>query len=132
MIIRRQARRIAAREMPSKATKMSLLGAWTRTPGRRPAAGRAAAGRAAGVAAGALAPRFDRRRDNVPLLYLLALVGVSVYPAHGLVGIDGDDRDFADIFGPRLLPEHVELVAGKDAVTRPDRDLAPTVRRVDP
>ena len=29
---------MAPRETPSMATKMSLLGAWTRTPGRLPAA----------------------------------------------------------------------------------------------
>ena len=75
---------------------MSLLGAWTRTPGRRGAAAR--------VVVEALEPRPDGRRDNVALLYLLALKGVANHPPHGLVGLDRDDLDFPQVFGAGFRP----------------------------
>src|SRR5271167_2518322 len=74
MIIRRLPRTTAPNAMPSITTKMSLLGDWTNTPGRRPAAA-TVDDRPDGDAA--LEPRLDGRRDNVALLYLLALVSIA-------------------------------------------------------
>ena len=51
--------------------------------------------------AAALEPRLDGRRDNVALLNLLAHVGVADHLGHGLVGIDRDDRNLAQVFGAR-------------------------------
>src|SRR4051794_34113059 len=108
---------------------MSLRGAWTKTPGRPPAA-RAPAAR--GIAAGGLAPRPNRGRDNVALLQLLAVDGSADHPAHRLVGIGGNDGDLPEILGARLGPEDVQLVTGKQAVVRTDCDLDPLVQPVDP
>src|SRR5947209_16312128 len=99
---------------------MSLLGVWTKTPGR-----------AAGRAPPPLAGRADRRRDNVPLLYLLALGRRADHPADGLVGIDGDDLDLAEEFGPGLHPVEEQLVAGDQPVIRADRDLDRPVLGID-
>ena len=100
----KQATKIAPRARPSMATKISLLGAWTSTPGRRAGA----AGRTAGV--DALDPRLDRRRDNVALLYLLTLVGCPVDPPHRLVDVDIDDRDLAQVLGPGRRSHQVQLM----------------------
>src|SRR3954470_14171503 len=93
---------------------MSLLGDWTKTPGRP-------AGRAPPPPA--LAARPDRGRDKVPLLYLLALSGGSDHPADRLVGIDGDDLDLTEELGTGLHPVEIKLVAGDQTVIRADRHL---------
>jgi hypothetical protein len=94
MIIRMQPRTTAPSAMPSITTKMSLLGDWTKTPGRRPDA--TVEDRPDGDAA--LEPRLDGRRDNVALLYLLALVCVADYLQDRLVRLNRDDPGFSDVF----------------------------------
>src|SRR3954451_9660900 len=93
---------------------MSLWGDWTKTPGRP-------AGRLPPPPP--LAARPDRGRDNVPLLYFFAVDGRADHAADGLVGIDGDDPDFAEEFGLGLDPVEEQLMAGDQAVVRADRDL---------
>src|SRR5947209_96482 len=100
---------------------MSLLGVWTKTPGR-----------AAGRPPPPLAGRADRGRDNVPLLYPLTLVGRANHATGSLVGIDADDLDLAEVFRPGFHPVEVELVAGHQAIIRADRDLDRLVLSVDP
>src|SRR5262245_46157043 len=104
---------------------MSLLGAWTKTPGRR---GAAAAPR---VAVAALEPRDDGRRDNVTLLYLLALDGISQDPHDGLVGIHGDDLPLAQVLGAGRGAVEEQLVADDQSVVGADADLQPLVGRID-
>jgi hypothetical protein len=89
MSIRSQPRTTAPSAMPSITTKMSLFGDWTNTPGRRPAAA-TVDDRPDGDAA-ALEPRLDGRRDNVALLYLLALVSIADYLQDRLVRFNRDD-----------------------------------------
>src|SRR3954454_1819329 len=108
---------MAPNAMPSKVTYTSLLGVWTKTPGRP--AGRAAAR----PPPPPLAARPDRGRDNVSLLYLLALDGRADHTADGLVGIDGDDLDLAKELGPGLDPVKEELMAGDEPVVGTDRHL---------
>src|SRR6185437_13960438 len=104
---------------------MSLLGVWTKTPGRP-------AGRLPLPPPPPLAARPDRGRDNVTLLYLLALDGRTDHAAGRLVGIDGDDLDLAEELGTRLHPVEEQLMTGDEAVVRADRDLDRAVLVVDP
>src|SRR4051812_29823098 len=90
---------------------MSLLGVWTKTPGRAPAR-----------PAGALL-RPERGRDIVALLNLLAVDGVADDGGDRLVGVDDGDLDLAEVFGHRLGPEEVELHADEDPVVGTDGDL---------
>src|SRR5437868_7941608 len=103
---------------------MSLLGDWTRTPGRRGAAAR--------VVVDALEPRDDGRRDNVALLYLLALEGVADHARHGLVGIDRDDPDLTQVFGAGAGAVERQLVTHDQAVVGADGHLDAAVGGVDP
>src|SRR5947208_2806591 len=99
---------------------MSLWGVWTKTPGRP--AGRPPP----------LACRADRGRDNVPLLYSHVVDGRADHLADRLVGINFDDLDLAQEYGPGCLPEEEQLVAGHQAVIRADRDLDRPVQGIDP
>src|SRR3954470_13988384 len=105
---------------------MSLLGVWTKTPGRP------AARLPPPPPPPPLAARPDRGRDNVPLLYLLAVDGRADHAADGLVGIDGDDLDLAEELGPGTDPVEEQLVAGHQAIVRAERDLDRPVLGVDP
>src|SRR5579875_2589865 len=98
---------------------MSLLGAWTKTPGRRGAAAR--------VAVEPLEPRVDGRRDNVALLNLLALDGTSLDPHDRLVGVDGDDLRPPQVLGAGLGAVDEQLVAVDQTVIGADADLEPLV-----
>src|SRR5271170_5062312 len=102
MSIRMQPRTTAPNAMPSITTKMSLLGDWTNTPGRRPAAA-TVDDRPDGDAA--LEPRLDGRRDNVALLYLLALVSIADDLQDRLVRFNRDDPGCSDIFRARFGAE---------------------------
>src|SRR5262249_23721700 len=102
---------------------MSLWGDWTRTPGRR--------GPAARVVVEALELRLDGRRDNVALLYFLALKGLADHAGHGLVGIDRNDLDFPQVFGVRLGAEDGQLMTIDQPVVGTDRHHDPTVGRID-
>ena len=71
----------------------------------------------------ALELRLDGRRDNVALLYLLALISVADHLGDGPVRLDRDDRGFADVLGTGSGPENEQLVAGDEAVVGPDRQF---------
>src|ERR1700728_811566 len=103
---------------------MSLLGDWTKTPGRRPAAG-------AERPEAALELRLDGRRDNVALLYFLALVCVADHLGDGLVGISRDNRDFCNVLGTRLEAVDVQHMAHDEAVVGTDRQFEHPVGRID-
>ena len=63
----------------------------------------------------------------VALLNLDAVEDPADHLAHGLVRIDGDDADLAEVLRPGLGPVEVELVAGDQAIIRADRQLDPPV-----
>src|ERR1700747_3006898 len=86
---------------------MSLLGAWTKTPGRRWAGAR--------VGAEPLKPREEGRRDNVALLNLLALDGIAHDPHDGLIGVHGDDLPPAQVLGAGLGAGEEQLVTDDQA-----------------
>ena len=122
----RQPRTIDPRAIPSITTKMSLLGDWTKTPGRRPAEA-TVDDRPDGDAA--LEPRLDGRRDNVTLLYLLALVSIADHLQDGLVRFNRDDPGCSDIFRAQAGAEDVQLMARRPA-RRPSRSMTSSTRLV--
>src|SRR5262245_22538071 len=104
---------------------MSLRGVWTKMPGRPPAprpveVPRPPTDRLGPLVEPFLASRPGRRRDNVALLYSLALEGVADHLGDGLVGVDGDDLNFSQVLGTWRGPEDVQLVPDDEAVIRAD------------
>src|SRR5262249_2051946 len=63
-------------------------------------------------------PRPESGRDNVALLYLLALDGLADHLANGSVRIDVPDDHFADVFGSGLGAIDVDLVTGYQSIVR--------------
>ena len=125
MIINRQPRTIAPNEIPSNTTKISLLGDWTRTPGRRGVTARV-------VADEGLEPRPNRRRDNVALLYLLALEGLTDYACHRLVGLNVENDDLPQILRAGFGVVNKQFVPRNEPIVRPDRDLEAILGRIEP
>src|SRR3954468_13367275 len=80
---------MAPRAMPSMATKMSLWGVWTKTPGRP--------GVRTAVDRLVLPPRADLSRDIVTLLQFLALDGPALDVRRGRVRVDQVDLDLAEV-----------------------------------
>ncbi len=103
---------------------------WATGPGRRAAGDRRP--RTARSSRPPLELRLDGRRDNVALLYFLALISVADHLGHGLVGLDRDDLGFADVFGAGSGAEDEQLVADDEAVVGADRQFDAAVGGIDP
>jgi hypothetical protein len=72
----------------------------------------------------ALASRPDLSRDNVALLYLLALNGPTANnPRHGLVWINSDNLDLPEIIRGWLESEELEFMAHDKPVIGAETNL---------